>query len=145
MPDILHRFTIDAPAGRVHDLLATQEGLERWWTGHPNGGDATTLEVFFNSERRAAVMDVLEDTPKRIVWRVVDGPADWIGTTITFTLEDRPDGGTTMRFKHADWREETDLMYGCSTNWGAYLTSLKFGAEGGEFAPYPAGEMSRWS
>ena len=34
---------------------------------------------------------------------------------------------------------------GCSTNWGAYLTSLKSGAERGQFAAYPAGEMSRWS
>ncbi len=35
-------------------------------------------------------------------------------------------------------------MAGCSTNWGAYLTSLKTGAEGGAFGAYPAGEISRW-
>ena len=35
-------------------------------------------------------------------------------------------------------------MSGCSTNWGAYLTSLKAGAEGGAFAAYPASEISRW-
>jgi hypothetical protein len=46
---------------------------------------------------------------------------------------------------HADWREANEFMHGCSTNWGAYLTSLKPGAEHGEFAAYPAGEMSRWS
>ena len=28
---------------------------------------------------------------------------------------------------------------GCSTNWGAYLTSLKTGAEGVGFRPYPQG------
>ncbi len=36
-------------------------------------------------------------------------------------------------------------MSGCSTNWGAYLTSLKHGAERGAFAAYPAGEISRWN
>lgn len=36
-------------------------------------------------------------------------------------------------------------MSGCSTNWGAYLTSLKTGAEGVEFHPYPQGEISRWA
>ena len=36
-------------------------------------------------------------------------------------------------------------MANCSTNWGAYLTSLKKGAEGSGFTPYPAGEISRWS
>jgi hypothetical protein len=35
-------------------------------------------------------------------------------------------------------------MSGCSTNWGAYLTSLKTGSEGLEFRPYPHGEISRW-
>jgi hypothetical protein len=35
-------------------------------------------------------------------------------------------------------------MSGCSTNWGSYLTSLKTGAEGFGFQPYPAGEISRW-
>ena len=35
-------------------------------------------------------------------------------------------------------------MSGCSTNWGAYLTSLKIGAEGLDLRPYPGGEISRW-
>lgn len=145
MPDILHRFTIDAPRERVHDLIATKEGVERWWTGHPNSADGPTLRVFFRDGDPAAVFDIAEDTPERIVWRVADGPSDWIGTTITFALERRPDDGTTLLFTHADWREANAFMGGCSTNWGAYLTSLKSGAESGEFAAYPAGEMSRWS
>ena len=75
MPDILHRFTIDAPRERVHDLIASKEGVERWWTGHPNTADDGTLRIFFGSDDPAAVMRVVEDTPERIVWRVVDGPA----------------------------------------------------------------------
>ena len=145
MPDILHRFTIDAPRERVHGLIATKEGVERWWTAHPNTGDDTTFQVFFGGEDPAATMHVVEETPEQVVWRVVGGPADWIDTTITFTLERRPDDGTTLLFTHADWREANEFMHGCSTNWGAYLTSLKSGAERGEFAAYPAGEMSRWS
>jgi hypothetical protein len=35
-------------------------------------------------------------------------------------------------------------MSGCSTNWGAYLASLKSGVEGLGFRPYPGGEISRW-
>lgn len=145
MPDILHRFTIDAPRKRVHDLIATKEGVERWWTGHPNTGGEATLQVFFGGDAPAAVMHVVEDTPGRIVWCVVDGPADWIGTTITFALQQRPDDGTTLLFTHGDWRAANEFMHGCSTNWGAYLASLKSGAESGRFAAYPAGEMSRWS
>ncbi len=29
MPDILHRFTIDAPRESVHDLIATKEGVHQ--------------------------------------------------------------------------------------------------------------------
>ena len=145
MPDILHRFTIDAPRERVHDLIATKAGVERWWNAHPNAGDDATLEIFFGGDDPAAVMQVVETAPDRIVWRVVDGPVDWIDTTIAFALKRRDDDGTTLLFTHADWREANEFMHGCSTNWCAYLTSLKSGAERGEFAAYPAGEMSRWS
>jgi uncharacterized protein YndB with AHSA1/START domain len=145
MPEILHRFTIDAPPERVHDLIATKEGVQRWWTGHANAGDDTSLSVFFRDGDPAAIFEIVEGAPERIVWRVVEGPSDWIGTTVTFALGSRPDGGTTLLFTHAGWREANEFMGGCSSNWGAYLASLKAGAEGGEFAAYPAGEMSRWS
>ena len=144
MPSILHRFTIDAPRERVHDLIATPDGVERWWTGHPNSGDDSTLRIFFSDGDPAAVFEVADSTPERIVWRVADGPSDWIGTTVTFALAERPDDGTTLLFTHDGWREANEFMSGCSTNWGAYLASLKSGAESGEFAAYPAGEMSRW-
>jgi hypothetical protein len=43
------------------------------------------------------------------------------------------------------WKNENEFMSGCSTNWGAYLTSLNHGVEGRGFSPYPASEISRWS
>ena len=100
------------------------------------------------------VLTRLQPVPAPSTVKVLDVPLaltdyehtlDWIDTTITFTLHSRPDDGTTLLFTHADWRETNEFMHGCSTNWGAYLTSLKSGAERGEFAAYPAGEMSRWS
>lgn len=90
-------------------------------------------------------MEIVENTPEQIVWRVVGGPSDWIGTTVTFARHQRADDGTTLLFTHAGWREANEFMHGCCTNWGAYLTRLKAGAESGQFAAYPAGEMSRWS
>ena len=148
MPDILHRISIDAPAQRVHELVATTDGIARWWTGRPLDGDTTvgtTFAVSFGAaDEPAAVMQVVADTPDEIVWRVTQGPDSWLDTVITFTL--RPvNHGTTLLFSHAGWREASEFMSGCSTNWGSYLTSLKTGAEGGRFSAYPAGEVSRWS
>jgi uncharacterized protein YndB with AHSA1/START domain len=149
MPDILHRITIDAPSQRVHDLIATTDGLARWWTGRPLDGSAEIGDRFAvyigEADKPTAVMRVLSDTPDEITWRVEEGPGSWIDTLITFAL--RRDGvdRTTLLFTHAGWQEASELMSGCSTNWGAYLTSLKTGAETGQFAPYPGGEISRWS
>lgn len=148
MPSILHRLTVDAPPQRVHDLVATTSGVERWWTGRPvTGNDAVGggIEVFFGDQASAAaVFEIVERTSRQVVWRCVDGPRDWIDTRITYALEPRDDGGTTLLFSHRGWAEESEFMSGCSTNWAAYLTSLKAGAETEAFTPYPGGEISRW-
>jgi uncharacterized protein YndB with AHSA1/START domain len=149
MPNILHRLSIDAPPEDVHRLAATTDGIERWWTGHRVAGDGDIggeIAVFFSDpgEVAAAVFEVVERRPEQIVWRCVAGPQDWIDTRITFALQPRTDGGTTLLFSHEGWQRENEFMNGCSTNWGAYLMSLKSGAEGHGFNAYPGGEISRW-
>jgi uncharacterized protein YndB with AHSA1/START domain len=148
MPEILHRISIDAAPRRVHDLVASTDGVGRWWTGRALTGEHTvgsSISAYFgDAEKPAAVMRVLTDTPDDVEWEVVAGPDSWVGTRITFALRPRDDGGTTLLFTHAGWRETSEFMSGCSTNWGAYLTSLKTGAESGAFGAYPAGEISRW-
>jgi uncharacterized protein YndB with AHSA1/START domain len=149
MPDILHRISIDASTEQVHDLIATPDGIARWWTGRPLNGDSSIgsrFAIFFgDADTPAAVMEVQSDTADEIVWRAVAGPDAWIDTLITFAIQPSSDGGTTLLFTHARWAEASEFMSGCSTNWGAYLTSLRSGAEGKGFRPYPQGEISRWA
>jgi uncharacterized protein YndB with AHSA1/START domain len=149
MPDIVHRISIDAPQNHVHDLIATTDGVARWWTGRPLQGESTVggrFSIYFgDSDRPAATMEVASDTPDEVSWRVVDGPDSWIDTIITFALRGSVAGDTTLLFSHVGWLESSEFMSGCSTNWGAYLTSLNRGAEGHGFGAYPAGEVSRWS
>ena len=149
MPDILHRISIDAPREDVHKLVATTEGIARWWTGRPLEGDSAVgsqFSIYFgDANTPAAVMQMQSDGPDEVVWRVIDGPGAWINTTITFAFRRSGNGGTTLLFTHANWAEASEFMSGCSTNWGAYLTSLKTGAEGVGFHPYPQSEISRWS
>jgi uncharacterized protein YndB with AHSA1/START domain len=148
MPNILHRLTIDAPLERVHELAATTHGIQQWWTDRAVTGDDSVggrIDVYFGDQRAAAAgFEVVERNPTRIEWRCVDGPQDWRETRIVFALKPRDDGGTTLVFSHEGWLAENEFMNGCSTNWAAYLMSLKAGAESGAFAPYPRGEISRW-
>ncbi len=148
MPDILHRISVDAPPERVHDLIASTDGIARWWTGRPLTGehavDSSFAVYFGDTEQPAAEMLVLSDTADQVVWQVTSGPGDWVGTRIAFLLRTAGRGGTTLLFTHSGWQQASEFMSGCSTNWGAYLTSLKNGAESGAFGAFPAGEISRW-
>jgi uncharacterized protein YndB with AHSA1/START domain len=146
MADILHRISINASPESVRELIATKEGIEQWWTGVPVGGDASVggnLLMYFGGPDPAAVMELVEDRPERIVWRCVDGPPDWLNTDIVFELKPT-NGGTTLLFTHADWREQNEFMANCSSEWGSYLIGIKRGLEGGAFTPFPAGQVSRW-
>ena len=126
MPDILHRLSIDAAPAAVHDRIATTHGLEEWWTGHPVEGDPAvggTLKFFFGGRDPAAVVEVVADTSDRIVWRVVDGPSDWIDTQLTFALKQTDNGGTTLLFSHSDWRQTGEFMAACSSEWASPSSS----------------------
>jgi uncharacterized protein YndB with AHSA1/START domain len=147
MPDILHRISIDAPPDRVLDLVSTTAGVGLWWSGRPAEGDPSvggSFSVLFgDSDTPAATFTMESAMPAEVVWLVTDGPEAWIGTSITFTLRPVGDTGTTLLFTHSGWAETSEFMHGCSTNWGAYLTSLKSGVEGAGFHPFPEGEISR--
>jgi uncharacterized protein YndB with AHSA1/START domain len=148
MPDILHRISIDAPPRQVHDEIASTDGLERWWTGHPVAGDPAvggTLEFFFGGPEPAAVAEVIEDSADRIVWRVVAGPDEWIDTRISFVFRATGDGGTTLLFSHTGWGETSEFLANCSSEWASYLIGLRAGLDGGAFTPFPAGNVSRMS
>jgi hypothetical protein len=90
-------------------------------------------------------MKVRELEPgQRVRWEVVDGPEEWIGTTVNWHL--RQDGDyTIILFEHQGWREPVEFMYHCSTKWGSYLMSLKSLVESGEGAPAPRDvQISDW-
>ena len=74
--------------------------------------------------------------PRGPARRVVDGPAEWIGTTIDWRLS-RHDGFTIVRFTHAGWAEPVEFLSHCSTKWAVFLLSLKALIETGTGSPSP--------
>lgn len=143
MSDILHRVGIKKPAHHVYTALATRDGLAGWWTRDTQGESAIGQTIRFRfhrpdgSEMGGFDMRVRELEPDRLVrWQVVDGPEEWIGTTIRFEL--KPEGDyTIVLFKHQDWREPVEFMHHCSTKWAMFLMSLKLFVESGKGAPSP--------
>jgi hypothetical protein len=92
-------------------MLATTDGLAKFWTSQVEGDSEVggQLRFFFGKPEPSAVMEVVELSPDdRVQWRCVNGPAEWVGTTVTFDLK-TSGGETVLLFAHADWREPVEV------------------------------------
>src|SRR5215213_9211631 len=142
MADILHRVGIKSSLDEVYKALTTREGLAAWWTNNTQGESKVggVLKFRFSvdgAEIGGFDMKVLELQPaKRVLWQVVDGPAEWIGTKISFELKQESEYSIVL-FKHQDWKEPVEFMHHCSTKWAIFLMSLKSLLETGRGAPCP--------
>jgi uncharacterized protein YndB with AHSA1/START domain len=147
MPDIRNRVGINAPITEVYEAFATREGLAGWWTRDTHGDDHVggKLEFRFGGPDRMTTMEVAELTPPtRVVWHCIQGPDEWVGTTITFELR-ADDDETVVLFTHAGWQEPVEFMHHCTTAWAYFLLSAKHGLEGGQATPWPDHEqISSW-
>jgi hypothetical protein len=139
MVDILHKVGIKSSSpDDAYKTLTTLKGLSGWWTNDTQGqGEVVGGVLQFRFGAGGIDMKVLElDPAKRVLWHVVDGPEEWIGTKISFELRQEGDW-TIILFKHQGWKEPVEFMHHCSTKWGVFLLSLKSLLETGKGAPAP--------
>ena len=139
MVDILHRVGVVSPTpAKVYDALTTVDGLAGWWTDDTSGSAEPGGVLEFRFPPVGGFdLEVLDARPdEHVGWRVVAGPAEWVGTTIDWDL--RQDGDwTVVLFRHAGWTEPVEFMHHCSTKWGSFLMSLKSWVETGRGDPAP--------
>ena len=146
MSDILHRIGVEhAVPEQVYEALTTIDGLSNWWAENTSGTTDLGGRIEFRFGPGGLDMEVVELEPGRLVrWDVVDGPEEWLGTSVQFDLHQEGDY-TIVLFKHEGWREPVEFMHHCSTKWGTYLMSLKQLVETGEGAPDPRDvQISDW-
>jgi hypothetical protein len=138
MVDILQKVGIKSSSQNdVYTALTTVEGLSAWWTTDTQGESKMGGVLKFRFGNGGFDMKVLElDPGKHVLWRVVDGPAEWIGTKISFDLRQEGDW-TIILSKHQGWKEPVEFMHHCSTKWGMFLLSLKSVLETGKGTPWP--------
>ena len=139
MFDILHKVGVRASrAHDVYDALATLGGLRGWWTTDTRGESRVGEVIQFRFGAGGGFdMAVLELQPgRRVAWAVIAGPAEWVGTKISFDLRQEGDW-TVVFFKHEGWREQVDFMHHCGTKWAVFLLSLKSRLETGRGSPWP--------
>jgi uncharacterized protein YndB with AHSA1/START domain len=138
MVDILHKVGIKSSSPNdVYKALATIDGLEGWWTSDTRGESKTDGVIEFRFGGGGFDMKVLElEPPSRVLWQVVAGPEEWLGTKVSFDLKQQG-GWTLLYFKHEGWAAPVEFMHHCSTKWGVFLLSLKSQLETGKGGPWP--------
>ena len=141
MADIKHSISIAAPAERVHQLVASGPGFAKWWAEDVTENGNGTVELgFFN---RATVYRLAPIRMKTTLaeWQCETGQ-EWSGTSLIFELAHQGEN-TLLRFRHADWKSETDYFTSCNTVWGELMFRLKAAAEGKTPGPlFKTGSMA---
>jgi uncharacterized protein YndB with AHSA1/START domain len=110
----------------VYQALATIDGLSNWWTKETTGDSKTggVLEFRFGGQY-GTQMKVTESKPNELIeWVCVGGFDDWVGTTVSFKLDEN-EGKTRVRFGHNKWKETEDNFAACSFSWAKYMESLR--------------------
>ena len=145
MVDILHRIGVTSSPDEVYAALTTVDGLAGWWTQDTDGDGAVGGVLKFRFVPGGFDMRVLETRPAELVlWDVVEGPAEWVGTRVRFELK-QEDGFTIVLFRHEGWAQPVEFMYHCSTKWATFLMSLKRMVETGKGEPAPNDvQISNW-
>jgi uncharacterized protein YndB with AHSA1/START domain len=130
MPDIKHLLLIEAPPAHVFPFVSAGKGFAQWWAVDVAEAPSTGIvEVgFFNRATVYRLEPTRVSPPQEIEWFCSTGQ-EWSGTKLVFALTPNQ-GGTRLRFRHADWKEETDYFVACTTVWGELMFRLKSAAEG---------------
>lgn len=110
--DIVHRIGVQNSAPeQVFEALSTIEGLAAWWTRDTTGDPDVGGTIRFRFVPGGFDMRVLELVPGKVVlWEVVDGPPEWIGTQVSFELK-QEGAFTIVLFEHRGWSEPVEFMY----------------------------------
>ena len=138
MADILHKVGVKSSSPNdVYRALTTIDGLAAWWTTTTQGESKPGGTLQFRFGNGGFDMKVVELKPaKRVLWQVVAGPHEWVGTRVSFDLRQEGEW-TIVLFKHEGWKEPVEFMHHCSTKWAVFLLSLKSLLETGKGTPWP--------
>ncbi|HXB39241.1 MAG TPA: SRPBCC domain-containing protein [Bacteroidia bacterium] len=141
MADIKHLFHISASFEKIYVAISTIQGLASWWTTQTSGKSEVggMMEFRFGSQFINKMKVIEMKNNKSVLWECVDGPEDWIGTKVSFHLDEN-EGKTRVRFDHTGWKDANDFYANCNFSWGRFMESLRNLCEKGKGAPFSAGQ-----
>ncbi len=137
MASIEHLQIIHVPAAEVYVALTSAKGLSEVWTRELSVLEHVgAVNEFHFGKEDLTRMKIVELVPnKRIVWLCVNSDPEWIGTTVSFKIEEN-NNHTAITLRHTNWKEVTGFYRFCNYNWAMFLYSLKRYCEEGQGMPY---------
>jgi uncharacterized protein YndB with AHSA1/START domain len=167
MPNIHHELFIAATAEKVYAALTSQAGLSAWWTPDTKANAKThSVSRFSFGADYFKEMEITALKPLQYVeWLCVAGAAEWIGTSISFTIEpgtkdsilmahpeikdqlqqsNMQNNGTVLTLRHNNWRNDTPMLAECNYTWGQFLGSLKLFCESDRGKPWPTQHQDQY-
>lgn len=137
MPNICLTFGTKAAATQILHALTTLDGLTGWWTRETSGNTTLGGTIHFTFGSNGGFdMQVVKSDAASVHWQCTQGPEEWLGTRIEFTILTEPSHNQLM-FRHFGWSEEVAFFYHCSTKWATFLLSLRDYVEQGVGQPFP--------
>jgi len=127
MADLFHSIPISASPKDVYDAVATQKGMQGWWTRDTKMDEMVGGKVEFGFDRRGVVFRMVIDAlePGKTVRMSCSGDhPEWAGTKLEWKVETTPEG-SILHFTHRGWREITPFAAGCNSTWGELMFRLK--------------------
>jgi uncharacterized protein YndB with AHSA1/START domain len=135
MTDVLFRFDVDAPPGRVLEAVKTSEGIRGFWTSRAEvpAEVGETLKLEFAIAPAPFDLRLEQSDESSVVWRTETFPPHWVGTTVHWDVEQR-EGGATVSFRHAGFTDDEEAGRVAYT-WGQIMVRLKEYTESGRTNP----------
>ena len=137
MIDLHFNVPVAATPEKVFAAIATEPGMQGWWTRDTRMKAQEGGKAEFGFDRRGMVfrMTIDEIRPTRTVRMSCSGDhPEWAGTTLEWMVE-QASNGSILRFDHRGWRQNTEFCASCNTMWGNLLFKLKRFVETGKADP----------
>lgn len=127
MHEIVHELTIAAAPETIFAAVTTHDGLSAWWSKDATAAAAIdeVARIPLDDGTELALRVDLVEAPELIHWQCVDGPREWVGTSIALRIEGDGEAGSVIRFWHGGWPYADGVMPRCSFEWAMRLDRLR--------------------
>ena len=138
MPDIVMSCNKDTDAEAVYRAITTTDGVTGWFTAEAQIGEEVGghhLLTFPGMPFPWNLRVDETDPPRRLTLSVLAGPPPWEGTTMTYEIVDREEGGIVLNFDHCDFAS-VDGVREFTIGWATKMLALKQYVETGKRDPF---------